>query len=112
MTHTDPQHGRGVSRSDPARALDEIAAQQRLLRSVTALEEPLRSTLLRRHHHGLTVEEIAHADGVPPATVRARLRVMVKTLLKRYKYPPDKQDQATETVLKQAETLSEQWASG
>lgn len=74
MTHTDPQHGRGVSRSDPARALDEIAAQQRLLRSVTALEEPLRSTLLRRHHHGLTVEEIAHADGVPPATVRARLR--------------------------------------
>ena len=39
-------------------------------------------------------------------TVRAKLRVMVKTLLRRYKYPPDKQDEATETVLKQAELLA------
>ncbi len=45
-------------------------------------------------------------------TVRARLRVMVKTLLKRYKYPPDRQDEATETVLRQAESLSAQWAGG
>ena len=44
-------------------------------------------------------------------TVRARLRVMVKTLLKRYKYPPDRQEEATETVLKQAEFLSEAWPS-
>lgn len=43
-------------------------------------------------------------------TVRARLRVMVKTLLKRYKYPPDRQEEATEAVLKQAETLSAEWA--
>ena len=42
-------------------------------------------------------------------TVRARLRVMVKTPLKRYKYPPDKQEEATETVLKQAESLSAEW---
>lgn len=42
-------------------------------------------------------------------TVRARLRVMVKTLLKRYKYPPDKQEEATETVLKQVESLSAEW---
>ena len=45
-------------------------------------------------------------------TVRARLRVMVKTLLKRYKYPPDRQEEATETVLKQAESLSAEWAVG
>ncbi len=44
-------------------------------------------------------------------TVRARLRVMVKTLLKRYKYPPDKQEEATETVLKQAESLSADWVA-
>jgi type I restriction enzyme, R subunit len=44
-------------------------------------------------------------------TVRARLRVMVKTLLKRYKYPPDRQEEATETVLKQAESLSAEWVS-
>lgn len=43
-------------------------------------------------------------------TVRARLRVMVKTLLRKYRYPPDRQDEATETVLKQAETLSAEWA--
>lgn len=43
-------------------------------------------------------------------TVRARMRVMVKTLLKRYKYPPDRQEEATETVLKQAESLSADWA--
>jgi type I restriction enzyme R subunit len=43
-------------------------------------------------------------------TVRARLRVMVKTLLKRWKYPPDRQEAATETVLQQAESLSEAWA--
>ncbi|MCK6423610.1 MAG: type I restriction endonuclease subunit R [Burkholderiaceae bacterium] len=43
-------------------------------------------------------------------TVRARLRVMVKTLLKRYKYPPDRQEEATETVLRQAESLSTSWS--
>ena len=43
-------------------------------------------------------------------TVRAKLRVMVKTLLRRYKYPPDRQEEATETVLRQAESLSADWA--
>lgn len=36
---------------------------------------------------------------------------MVRTLLRRYKYPPDRQEAATETVLKQAETLSQEWAA-
>ena len=44
------------------------------------------------------------------AAARARLRVMVRTLLKRYKYPPDRQQEATETVLRQAESLSAEWA--
>lgn len=44
-------------------------------------------------------------------TVRARLRIMVKTLLKRFKYPPDKQEEATETVLRQADALSSEWAA-
>lgn len=42
--------------------------------------------------------------------VRAKLRVMVKTLLRRYKYPPDRQEEATEVVLRQAEALSAEWA--
>lgn len=50
-------------------------------------------------------------DWAKRETVRARLRVMVKTLLRRYKYPPDKQEAATETVLRQAESLSAEWAT-
>jgi type I restriction enzyme R subunit len=48
-------------------------------------------------------------DWAKRETVRAKLRVLVKTLLRRYKYPPDRQEEATETVLKQAESLSEAW---
>ena len=41
--------------------------------------------------------------------VRAQLRVIVKRILRRYGYPPDLQERATQTVLEQAETLSEAW---
>ena len=43
-------------------------------------------------------------------TVRAQLRVLVRRILRRYGYPPDKQEQATKTVLEQAAVLSEGWA--
>ena len=43
-------------------------------------------------------------------TVRANLRRLVKRILRRHGYPPDKQEKATLTVLEQAETLSEGWA--
>lgn len=42
--------------------------------------------------------------------VRAKLRVYVKKLLNKYGYPPDKQDQATKTVLEQAEILCRDWS--
>jgi type I restriction enzyme R subunit len=42
--------------------------------------------------------------------VRAQLRVLVKRILRKYGYPPDKQEQATKIVLEQAEVLSEMWA--
>ncbi|MGH8426891.1 MAG: type I restriction endonuclease subunit R [Gammaproteobacteria bacterium] len=41
--------------------------------------------------------------------VRAQLRVIVKRILRKHGYPPDKQEKATQTVLEQAEVLSEQW---
>ncbi len=44
-------------------------------------------------------------------TVRARLRALVRRLLRKYKYPPDLQEKATETVLKQAELLAEEMAA-
>ncbi|TDG05115.1 type I restriction endonuclease subunit R [Paraburkholderia guartelaensis] len=48
-------------------------------------------------------------DWATRETVRAKLRVMVKTLLRRYKYPPDRQEEATDTVLRQAASLSADW---
>jgi type I restriction enzyme R subunit len=42
--------------------------------------------------------------------VRAHLRVLVKRILRKYGYPPDKQEKATLTVLEQAEVLSASWA--
>ena len=41
--------------------------------------------------------------------VRAKMRVMVKRILRRYGYPPDKQEKATQTVLEQAEVLCRDW---
>ena len=43
--------------------------------------------------------------------VRARLRVMVRRILRKHGYPPNKQEKATFTVLEQAEVLSEGWAA-
>ena len=41
---------------------------------------------------------------------RAKLRVLVKRILRRYGYPPDLQEAATDLVLEQAELLAAQWA--
>ena len=43
--------------------------------------------------------------------VRAKLRVLVKRVLRKHGYPPDKQESATRTVLEQAEALSAGWAT-
>ena len=42
--------------------------------------------------------------------VRAQIRVMVKHILRKHGYPPDRQDKATQTVLEQAEVLSDSWS--
>ncbi|MDY0223180.1 MAG: type I restriction endonuclease subunit R [Desulfobacterium sp.] len=44
-------------------------------------------------------------------SVRAKMRNMIRRLLKKYKYPPDKRDDAIELILKQAEVLSHSWAA-
>lgn len=44
-------------------------------------------------------------------SVRAKLRILVKRILRKYKYPPDKQEEAVQLVLKQAEVLSNEWAA-
>jgi type I restriction enzyme, R subunit len=42
--------------------------------------------------------------------VRAKMRVIIKRILRKYGYPPDKQEKATLTVLEQAEVLCRDWA--
>jgi type I restriction enzyme R subunit len=41
--------------------------------------------------------------------VQAKLRLMVKRILRKYKYPPDSQEAAVELVLQQAKALVEAW---
>jgi type I restriction enzyme R subunit len=43
--------------------------------------------------------------------VRAHMRVLVKRILRRHGYPPDKQEKATQTVLEQAALFSAEWAA-
>jgi type I restriction enzyme, R subunit len=57
-----------------------------------------------------TVRANVTIDWTVRENVRAHLRVLVKRILRRNGYPPDKQEQATRTVLEQAEMLSREWA--
>jgi type I restriction enzyme R subunit len=59
-----------------------------------------------------TVKKNVTLDWTVRDNVRAQLRVIVKRILRKYGYPPDKQEKATQTVLEQAEVLSEMWAMG
>jgi type I restriction enzyme R subunit len=45
-------------------------------------------------------------------SARAKLRVIIKRILRKHGYPPDKQEAATNTVLQQAELFSDRWISG
>ena len=57
-----------------------------------------------------TVRNSVTIDWTLRENVRAQLRVLVRRILRRHGYPPDKQEKATLTVLEQAEVLSEGWA--
>ena len=56
-----------------------------------------------------TVKSNVSIDWTVRENIRAKLRVMVKRVLRKYGYPPDKQEKATQTVLEQAEVLSQTW---
>lgn len=59
----------------------------------------------------VTVRKNVTIDWTVRENVRAHLRVLVKRILRKYGYPPDKQEKATQTVLEQAEVLCEDWAA-
>ena len=58
-----------------------------------------------------TVRANVTIDWTVRENVRAHLRVLVKRILRKHGYPPDKQEKATLTVLEQAEVLSSAWAA-
>ena len=58
-----------------------------------------------------TVRQNVTIDWTLRENVRANLRVLVKRVLRKHGYPPDKQEKATRTVLEQAEALSADWAA-
>ena len=58
-----------------------------------------------------TVRRNVTIDWTERENVRANLRRLVKRVLRKHGYPPDKQEKATQTVLEQAEVLSAEWAA-
>lgn len=59
-----------------------------------------------------TIRKNASIDWTIKENVRAKMKVAVKRLLRRYGYPPDMQMLATETVLKQAERIADEIVNG
>ena len=76
--------------------------------AVKVLGEPTLKTIARELVQA--VRKNVSIDWTVRENVRAQLRVIVKRILRKYGYPPDKQEKATETVLEQAALLSEEWA--
>jgi type I restriction enzyme R subunit len=58
-----------------------------------------------------TVRRNVSIDWTVRENARARMRTIVKRILRKYGYPAAEQEQATATVLKQAELLSDEWAA-
>ncbi len=77
--------------------------------AVKVLGEPTLAVIARELVE--TVKKNVTIDWTVRENVRAQLRVIVKRVLRKHGYPPDKQEQATQTVLEQAELLSAHWAA-
>jgi type I restriction enzyme R subunit len=77
--------------------------------AVKVLGEPTLKTIARELVE--TVRRNTTIDWTVRENIRANLRVLVKRILRKYGYPPDKQEKATLTVLEQAEALSANWAT-
>lgn len=91
-------------------SLDEIAFYDALAENESAVQV-MGDDKLRVIAHELLVSlrENVAVDWAHRESARARLRVLVKRILRKYGYPPDLQDAAVQTVLQQAEVLSASW---
>ena len=91
---------------------DEVRFYDALANNESAVKE-LADETLKKIAHELTdnLRKSMTVDWSQRQSVRANLRLMVKRILRKYKYPPDLQDAAVELVLQQAEALGESWAA-
>lgn len=89
---------------------DEMAFYDALETNQAAVRE-LGDDTLRKIAAELTdqLRKNVSVDWSVRETVRAKLRLLVKRILRKYKYPPDLEQRAIDLVLQQAETLSEAW---
>ena len=90
---------------------DEIKFYDALATNEAAVRE-LADETLKKIAHELTenLRQNLTVDWSERESVRARLRLMVKRILRKYKYPPDLQDAAVELVLQQAQALGVAWS--
>ena len=90
---------------------DELAFYDALANNETSVRE-LGDEILAKIAHELTanLRQNVTVDWNNRDSVRAKLRLMVKRILRKYKYPPDQQEEAAQLVLAQAETLCASWS--
>ncbi len=90
---------------------DEIAFYRALIQNESAVKE-LGDNNLRELAKYVTkqLRKSTTVDWQVRDSVRAKLRNLVRRALRRWKYPPDKADEAIELCLKQAEALSNSWS--
>ncbi len=90
---------------------DELAFYDALANNEEAVLE-MGDEILKKIAHELaeSLRKNISVDWSVRDSVRASLRLMVKRILRKYKYPPSKQEETVKLVLEQAETLSAEWA--
>ncbi len=91
---------------------DEVAFYDALANNKSAVRE-LGSDILKKIAIEITekLRKSTTVDWQVRDSVRAKLKILVRRTLQRYKYPPDMAAEAIELVLKQAEALSNSWSS-
>jgi len=90
---------------------DEVAFYDALANNESAVREMTDATL-KALARELTdrLRKSTTVDWQVRESVRAKLRILVRRLLQKYKYPPEKSDAAIKLVLEQAEALSNGWS--
>ncbi|MDD0838751.1 type I restriction endonuclease subunit R [Curvibacter sp. HBC61] len=91
---------------------DEVRFYDALATNESAVKE-LTDETLKKIAHELTdnLRQNLTVDWSERESVRAKLRLMVKRVLRKYKYPPDLQEEAVDLVLRQAQVFGENWGN-